>query len=128
MKRSASTGRPLGPLRRSLLLACAGLTLAGAAAIHLPHEGFPEPSTAGDRWVYVCADGHTSTLHVEPALAVERHQCPGCLHRLQTAGGHLAAAAALARPMPSGLPASAAGPAPLRCQGFSPGARAPPLF
>ena len=126
MERSAISRRPLGYLRRSLLWAAAGLMLAGAVEIHTGHEGSLEPFTAGDRWVYVCPDGHASTLHVEAALAVERHQCPACLQQVQTAGGHLAAAAILAPPTPSGLPASAPAPAPLRCPGFSPGARAPP--
>jgi hypothetical protein len=126
MKRTPTTRRPLGHLRRSLLWAVAGLMLAGVVEIHTGHEGSLEPFMAGDRWVYVCPDGHASTLHVEAALAVERHQCPACLQQVQTAGGHLAAAATLAPPTASGLPASAAAPAPSRRPGFSPGARAPP--
>jgi hypothetical protein len=127
MTASVSFGRHFGGARRGLLSACAALLLAGAVEIHPARKGIVEHLGGGEGQVYVCADGHPSTVHVEAALAVDRHECPACRYQLQTSGGGLSAAASPDAPPPSGLPSAAAGSPPLRRPGAIHGARAPPL-
>jgi hypothetical protein len=121
------SSRPFGRARSGLLLVCAGLLLAGTVEFHPAIEGLGEHAAWGDQQVFLCLDGHPTTLHVEAAVAAERVPCPACLYQLQTSGSDLAAVSSLTAPAPAGLPAEALGPPPLRRAVPLRGARGPPL-
>lgn len=57
----------------------------------------------GSGSVFVCPTGHTPAAHVEAPRLAETHRCAACLHRLQTRGGEIAAAA-----LPGAKPGAAA--------------------
>jgi hypothetical protein len=80
------------------LVACA--VLLGAVDYHPAGEGhsFAElPEAAGSSFSHAALHPG-QPVHLEPSEVVTRPHCPVCLHRLQTSGGHLLAAIAMALP------------------------------
>ena len=113
---TATPRRWRGPARAAVLavawlcvlsLASGSLELHRDAAAHLAvaTPGGPPAGAfgAGDETVFVCPDEHGAASHVERARPVERHDCAACLHRLQSRGGELRAAAAAVADAASGL-------------------------
>jgi len=88
------------------LLACA--VFLGAVDYHPAGEGhsFGEtPEAAGSSFSHAAVHPG-QPVHLEASEVVTRPHCPVCLHRLQTSGGHLLAAVAMALPaLASALPA-----------------------
>jgi hypothetical protein len=104
----------------------AALLVLGAADLHPAGEAHSPLAPAGDTAYHPEASHPDQPLHLEQAFDPQRPHCPACLHRLQTSGAHLRAAASVAPLLPRAAVRAQDGPAARSASRRPSGARAPP--
>jgi hypothetical protein len=93
---SIPLGRSRAGLLRTVWAALLALAVALAAVDYHPAgeaHSFGEAAHPGGSGVSTAAVHPGQPVHFEPSKVEKRPECPICLHRLLTAGGHLVAVA-----------------------------------